>query len=89
MTSAETGFSAPDASWFRGESIEFVREKLLSSRALIYDYMDRKKVQGLVLDHLEGRVNRRLLIWSLLNFEYWLSIFISAKCADASQKYGR
>ena len=23
-------------------------------------------------DHLSGRVNRRLLIWSLLNVEYWI-----------------
>ena len=67
------GFSAPDASWFKGESIEFVKRKLLNKNALIYDLMDRNTVQGLVNEHLTGKQNRRLLVWSLLNTEYWLN----------------
>ena len=66
------GFSSPDASWFKGESIEFVRRKLLFSNARIYEYFDVQTVQSLVNQHLEGRENRRLLIWSLLNFEEFL-----------------
>jgi asparagine synthase (glutamine-hydrolysing) len=66
------GFSAPDASWFKGESIDYVRRELFNSHASIYDYLDRKAVQGMINEHLEGRRNRRLLIWSLLNFEWWL-----------------
>lgn len=67
------GFSAPDASWFKGESIEFVKRKLLNQNALIYDFMDRNAIQGLVNEHLEGEQNRRLFIWSLLNVENWLA----------------
>lgn len=63
------GFSAPDASWFKGESIDYVRRRLLQPRAAIYDYLDRSSVKSLIGDHLEGRENRRLLIWSLLNLE--------------------
>lgn len=63
------GFSAPDASWFRGESIEYVKAVLLSSDAQIYNYMDKASVHNLIQDHLSGKVNRRLLIWSLLSFE--------------------
>jgi asparagine synthase (glutamine-hydrolysing) len=70
------GFSTPDASWFKGESIEYVRKQLFSARARIYDFLDRHAVQGLVNEHLEGRRNRRLLIWSLLNFELWHQEFI-------------
>jgi asparagine synthase (glutamine-hydrolysing) len=66
------GFSAPDASWFKGESIEYVKRTICQPRARIYDYMDRSTVVGLIGEHLEGRQNRRLLIWSLLNFENWL-----------------
>lgn len=66
---AKQGFSAPDATWFKGESIDFVRRRLGNNQARIYDFVDRKTVQGLVDDHLEGRENRRLLIWSLLNLE--------------------
>ncbi len=62
------GFSAPDASWFRGESIEYVR-RLLGKSARIYQYMDYLTVQKLLNEHMEGKRNRRLLIWSLINFE--------------------
>jgi asparagine synthase (glutamine-hydrolysing) len=71
------GFSAPDASWFKGESIEYVQRMILDKRATIFDYMDYDSVRELVLEHLEGKHNRRLFIWSLLNFELWLKTFLS------------
>ena len=71
------GFSAPDASWFKGESIEYVKRTLFNKDAHIYDYMDEPAIQNLVKDHLEGKENRRLLIWSLLNFENWCQRFLS------------
>jgi asparagine synthase (glutamine-hydrolysing) len=70
------GFAAPDASWFRGESIDYVRRRLLDGDARIYSYLDRDAVQALVGDHLEGRANRRLLIWSLLSLEEWARTFL-------------
>jgi asparagine synthase (glutamine-hydrolysing) len=69
------GFSAPDASWFKGESIDYVRETLYRPRARIFDYLDRSKTLALVDEHLRGQHNRRLLIWSLLNLEEWLAVF--------------
>jgi len=71
------GFSAPDASWFRGESIEYVKRMILDKKAGIYDYTDYDVMRELVLEHLEGKQNRRLFIWSLLNFELWLRTFLS------------
>ena len=67
------GFSSPDASWFKGESMEFVKRSLLTPDARIYSVMDRQAVLGLVQQHLRGEENRRLLIWSLLNFEQFLA----------------
>ncbi|MEJ5220052.1 asparagine synthase (glutamine-hydrolyzing) [Cognatishimia sp. D5M38] len=69
---AKQGFSSPDASWFKGESIDFVRERLLSKRAPIYDLLDYNATTDLVQQHLNGQQNRRLLIWSLLNVNEWL-----------------
>lgn len=66
------GFSAPDASWYRGDSIEYVRRTLMGKDARIFSYLDRTAVQTLIAEHLEGRENRRLLIWSLLSLEEWL-----------------
>ena len=70
------GFSAPDASWFKGESIDYVKRKLLNNKSRIYDYLDQDSVQKLISEHLEGKQNRRLLIWSLLNFEWWLKKYL-------------
>lgn len=69
------GFSSPDNSWFKGESIDFVKAKLLNSDANIYKYMDKDAVKTLVNEHLTGQENRRLFIWSLLNFEEWCGIY--------------
>ena len=62
------GFSSPDASWFKGESIDFVQRTLCNERSRIYDYLSFKTTQDLVAEHVSGQVNRRLLIWSLLSF---------------------
>ncbi len=77
--SEKQGFSAPDASWFKGESIEYVRREILDRRAKIYDYFDYDAVHSLVDEHLTGKQNRRLLIWSLLSFEWWIKKFLSKK----------
>lgn len=66
------GFSAPDASWFKGESIDFVRKTLLQGDALIYQLTNPDVIRSLIEEHLNGITNRRLLIWSLLNVEAWL-----------------
>lgn len=74
--SIKKGFSAPDASWFKGDSIEYVKSVIFDNNAVMFDYIDREIIQTLVSEHLEGKVNRRLLIWSLLNIESWLVAFI-------------
>lgn len=68
------GFSAPDSSWFKGESINFVRRTLIDGKTRIYDVLDREATVNLVSEHLRGERNRRLLIWSLLNLESWLAV---------------
>jgi len=68
------GFSAPDASWFRGESIEFVKRKISNDHAKIYEFMDRQLVEPLVKQHLNAEQNRWLLIWSLLYVSNWLEL---------------
>lgn len=70
------GFSGPDAGWFRGDSMEYVQRELLSGDAAIYEFLDPAGVQPLVRDHVEGRENRRLLLWSLLTFEQWCRTFL-------------
>lgn len=74
-TRIKQGFSAPDASWYKGDSIEYVKKMLCSRDARIFSFLNYKAVNGLIDDHLSGKTNRRLLIWSLLSFESWLHHF--------------
>jgi asparagine synthase (glutamine-hydrolysing) len=73
---AKQGFSAPDASWFKGESIDYIRNLFGDRRALIYEFIRPDTVGRLLEDHFEGRENRRLLIWSLVSFEWWCRTFL-------------
>ena len=74
ITSAQKqGFSAPDASWFKGESIEYVKRTLMGDSADLFNFMDKDTVHSLVEEHLSGKQNRRLLVWSLLSIEDYLS----------------
>jgi asparagine synthase (glutamine-hydrolysing) len=75
LNASKQGFSSPDASWFKGQSMEFVSKSLLSKNAKLYELLDRASVEKLIKEHLSGSVNRRLLIWSLLNFESFLHEF--------------
>jgi len=74
---SKQGFSGPDASWFKGESIDYVKELLLNKKANAYNYLDYETAKNLIYEHIEGRHNRRLFIWSLLCFEWWLKLFMN------------
>ena len=70
------GFSAPDATWFKGESIDYVKRLLVDGQSKIYNYLDKSSILNLINEHMEGKQNRRLLIWSLLNLENWCEQFL-------------
>ncbi len=70
------GFSAPDASWFRGESIDYVDSIISNPNSLIYDYIDKRYADEIFRKHVSGHENKRLFIWSIINFEEWLNLFM-------------
>ena len=72
INAKKQGFSAPDASWFKGESMDFVKRILMNGDAHIFQYLDKSVIGELIEEHLNGTENRRLLIWSLLNVEQYL-----------------
>ena len=69
-------FSSPDESWFRGENAEYVKELLLSKNTVSTKYINQKFIKKIIDQHLNKKINHRLLIWSLMNFEWWCKIFI-------------
>ena len=76
VSGVKKGFSAPDASWFRGESIDYVNSLLKDRRARIYEFMSPAYVSQRLEEHTSGKHNHRLFIWSLLSFEHWIGQFI-------------
>ncbi len=76
INNKKQGFSAPDSSWFKGNSIDYVRQIIYNDKSHIFNFLDKSAVRDLVGEHLRGRLNRRLFIWSLLNFEWWLRKYL-------------
>ena len=65
------GFSPPDENWYRGPSMDYIKEVLKDSRTLQRPFFDNHFVNQKLDEHFEGKRNHRLLIWSLLSIE-WL-----------------
>lgn len=59
------GFSSPDASWFKGESIDYVKN-IFEKHSLPFN---DDIVQKILNEHLSGEKNKRLFIWSFLHLE--------------------
>lgn len=70
------GFTPPDNAWFRGESIEYIKKVVFCDNARMYDFINRKTVQRLVEEHITGKRNWRLFVWSVLVFNQWCELFL-------------
>ncbi len=76
MQRRKQGFSSPEASWYRGENAEYVRETLLSKDLASADYLNPDFIRKIVEEHMSKKANHRLLIWSFLSFEQWCRVFL-------------
>ncbi len=70
------GFSAPEQSWYQGPLINYVKAILLDRKTLSRGFFQETFVRRVLDEHLNGAVNHRLLIWSLLSFEFWNRLFM-------------
>ena len=77
--SKKQGFSAPDESWYRGENAQYIKEILLDPKSKSSRFINKKYTEKIIDEHLNKGINHRLLIWSMLNFEWWCRIFIDDK----------
>ncbi len=73
------GFSAPEQSWYQGPLMNYVKAILLDRRTLSRGFFQEAFIRRILDDHLSGRVNHRLLIWSLLSFEFWNRNFMDTE----------
>jgi len=70
------GFSSPDESWYRGENAKYVKDLLLGSKNISSEYINPLYTKKIILEHTEKNINHRLLLWSLISYEWWCKIFI-------------
>jgi asparagine synthase (glutamine-hydrolysing) len=73
------GFSPPDGSWYRGPTMDYIRAMLLDERSLSRGWFEPAAIRRTIEEHLAGRVNHRLLLWSLLSFEWWCRLFLDGE----------
>jgi asparagine synthase (glutamine-hydrolysing) len=73
------GFSPPDRSWYRGPTMDYIRAMLLDERSLSRGWFEPAAVRRTISEHIEGRINHRLLLWSLLSFEWWNRLFLDGE----------
>ncbi|MBE7560507.1 asparagine synthase (glutamine-hydrolyzing) [bacterium] len=79
------GFSPPDRSWYQGPTMNYIRDVLLTDACLNAGFIRPEAIHRVVDEHVEGRRNHRLLIWSLLCVEWWRRIFLENRSfADLS-----
>jgi asparagine synthase (glutamine-hydrolysing) len=76
------GFSAPDASWYRGENSNYIKDLLLQKNTVSSEFISPKFVEKIVDEHINQKINHRLLIWSLMNFEWWCRIFLNGESVE-------
>lgn len=70
------GFSPPDESWYRGENAKYVKELLSGKTTASSNFINPEYVNRVVDEHINKKVNHRLLLWSFMCFEWWCRIFL-------------
>src|SRR5437588_1493989 len=76
LTRKKMGFGVPIGHWFRGTMQPFLRETLLSEKALARGLFNRASVRQLIDQHVANKVNHEHRLWSLLMLELWFQRFI-------------
>jgi asparagine synthase (glutamine-hydrolysing) len=70
------GFGVPIGHWFRGKMQPFLREVVLSEKALNRGLFKPEIVRQLVAQHTEGKRDYSHQLWTLLMLELWFQRFI-------------
>jgi len=65
------GFGVPLEHWFRKELKDYVKEILLSQKAIERGLFNKNYIEKLIADHQTGRANYANHLWALLTLEHW------------------
>ncbi len=70
------GFGVPIVKWFRGALKAPMQELLGDRRFIERGWLDEGTVRAIVAEHLDGRRDHALPIWSLMTLELWARQFL-------------
>lgn len=73
------GFSAPDESWYRGENAAYMKNLLTNERTVSSEFINPAYIHRIIDEHINQKINHRLLLWSFMNFEWWCRIFLNSE----------
>lgn len=73
----KVGFRVPLDEWFRGGLKDYAHDLLLGRDTFVSRYLQRAPIEAMLRDHLSGRRNEELRLWTLLGFEVWHRTFLS------------
>jgi len=79
----KVGFDSPIGQWFKGELKAFTLAFLAPEQVRRSGLLDPAGVQRLLGDHLGGRRDYSLQLWSLLALETWYRMYIEDRVEDA------
>ncbi len=71
------GFSVPLGNWFRGPLREFIQDIMLNPNAMIFEWIDEKKLKHIWKLQQQGTPFLESTIWAILMLELWANRFLS------------
>jgi asparagine synthase (glutamine-hydrolysing) len=77
------GFGVPLEQWLRGDLRGYLADTILSRQSTERGYFQPLYVRRLVNEHLDGKRDHSLLLWSLLIFERFLEVYVDRTSGSA------
>jgi asparagine synthase (glutamine-hydrolysing) len=77
------GFGFPLARWMRTDLRQFMTGLFDQSRFVELGIFDRQYLQGLIEQHVAGRVDHNYRLWLLINLEIWYRLNFEGRSVEA------
>jgi asparagine synthase (glutamine-hydrolysing) len=84
---SKVGFDSPIGQWFKDELRVFLHTFLARAEVARSGLLNPDSVEAMIIDHLSGRRDYSLQLWSLLTLEAWYRMYIEDEITDGSD-YG-
>jgi asparagine synthase (glutamine-hydrolysing) len=79
------GMPTPIDLWFRGPLKNWVRDELAPPRVAATGLFAASYVDRMVAEHTEGRADRSLELWKLLNAQAWWRLFVEGEAPGLAE----